>query len=210
MGAAMVPGIILAAGQSSRMGRPKALLPASPQGPTFVARLARTLLEGGTADVLVVGRGGDDALRREVDALGPGIRFVANLDADRGQLSSVIAGLNAADRPGVTAILVAPVDAPYVAPSTVAALLAHYSTSRAPVIRATYRGRHGHPVVFGRSLFDELRRADPSQGAKAVVRAHAAAIVDLDSDDAAVVHDIDAPDDRDYARMLETPSAKPT
>jgi CTP:molybdopterin cytidylyltransferase MocA len=64
--------------------------------------------------------------------------------------------------------------------------------------------------VFGRSLFDELRRADPSQGAKAVVRAHAAAIVDLDSDDAAVVHDIDAPDDRDYARMLETPSAKPT
>jgi molybdenum cofactor cytidylyltransferase len=199
----MVPAIILAAGQSSRMGRPKALLLTRPDGPTFVAQLADTLLQGGAPDVLVVGRADDADLGREVEALGPAVRLVANKNPDQGQLSSLIAGLNAADRPGVTGVLVTPVDAPLIKRSTVAALLSRFSSSRAPVVRATYRGRHGHPVIFGRGVFDALRRADPSQGAKAVVRAHSTTRIDLDTDDPAVVHDIDAPDD--YARIWEPP-----
>jgi CTP:molybdopterin cytidylyltransferase MocA len=183
------------------MKRPKALMPTQPDGPTFVAHLSRTLVQGGVVDVLVVGRLNDDALQREVDALGPSVRFVANPDPDRGQLSSVIAGLNAADKPGVTGILVAPVDAPFIAASTVAALLSQYVSTRAPIVRATYRGRHGHPVIFSRSVFDDLRHADPSQGAKAVVRAHSAMLIDLDTDDPAVVDDIDDPDD--YSKAVE-------
>ena len=60
-------------------------------------------------------------------------------------------------------------------------------------MRATYRGRHGHPVLFARGLFDELRTADPAVGAKAVVRRYAAETLDLDVDDPAVLHDIDEP-----------------
>jgi molybdenum cofactor cytidylyltransferase len=197
----MVPALVLAAGQSSRMGRPKPLLITHAEGTTFVAQLSRTLVQGGVADVLVVGRSVDDALRREVEALGPSVRFVANPDADRGQLSSVIAGLNAADRPGVTGILVTPVDAPFIAASTVAALLSYFVSSRPPIVRATYRRRHGHPVIFSRSVFEELRHADLSLGAKAVVRAHSSALVDLDIDDPAIVDDIDNPDD--YAKAME-------
>ncbi len=185
------------------MGQPKALLPVRPGGESFVRHLAATLLEGGVIDVLVVGRPDDDALRAEVENLGTRVRLVFNAHADEGQLSSVIAGLNAADRPGVHGMLVTPVDVPLVLPGTVRALLAAFASHRAPVVRATYRGRHGHPVIFGRGVFDALRRANPAIGAKAVVQAHAREMVDLEVDDPGVLHDIDGPDD--YARVFNQP-----
>lgn len=197
----MIPAVVLAAGLSLRMRRSKSLLAAAPDGTTFVARLTRTLHEAGTADVLVVGREEDEPLRREVDRLGTGYRYVVNTNADLGQLSSLIAGLNAADRPGVRGILVTPVDAPFIRSSTVAALLARFTETSATIVRATFRGRHGHPVIFGRGVFDDLRRADHAVGAKAVLRAHRAAIVDVDTSDPGVVHDIDHPEE--YERVLK-------
>ena len=199
----MIPAIVLAAGQSTRMGRSKALLPSNPGGRTFVAQIAATLQAGGAADVLVVGRDTDVALQEEVDRLGTGVRFIANQHADRGQLSSIIAGLNAADKPGVIAILVAPVDAPFIRVSTVAALLARFASTRAPIVRAIFQGRHGHPVIFGRSVFDDLRHADPAEGAKAVLRTYSGSLVDLETGDPAVIHDIDNPED--YARIVREP-----
>lgn len=185
------------------MGRSKALLPASPDGPTFVRHLSGNLLAGGVADVLVVGRPDDDALRAEVEGTGTGVRFVVNLHAEDGQLSSAIAGLNAADRPGVHAVMVTPVDTPLIQPDTVRALLATFATRQARVVRATYRGRHGHPVIFAREVFDALRHADPAIGAKAVLRAEAASLVDVEVDDPGVLHDIDEPGD--YARLFNQP-----
>jgi molybdenum cofactor cytidylyltransferase len=185
------------------MGQPKALLPIRQGGPSFVRHLAAVLLEGGVVDVLVVGRPDDVALRGEVESIGTGVRLVINAHAEAGQLSSVIAGLNAADRPGVHGMLVTPVDVPLVLPGTVRALLAAFASHRAPVVRATYLGRHGHPVIFGREVFDALRRADSAIGAKAVVQAQAHALVDLDVDDPGVLHDIDGPDD--YARVFSQP-----
>ncbi len=182
------------------MGRPKALLRVGSAGPTFVDQLKTSLLAGGVADVLVVGRPDDAALIRELETLESAIRFVPNDHADEGQLSSVLAGLNAADRPGVAGILVTPVDAPLIRPSTIKAVLAALATGHAPIVRAVYRGRHGHPVAFRRSVFDDLRRADPAIGAKAVVQAHALDRLDLEVDDPGVVHDIDSPED--YARLV--------
>jgi molybdenum cofactor cytidylyltransferase len=189
----MVPGVILAAGRSSRMGRAKALLPCGPGGETFVRRLARALHDGGVQQVLIVGRSDDEALREEVAAMPLAARFVENPGADAGQLSSVLAGLDAAAVPGTLGLLVTPVDAPLVTAATVATLLAMFSSTGAPIVRAVYRGRHGHPVVFSRDVFDGLRRADPGVGAKAVLRAHA--IVNVDVDDAGVVGDVDTPED---------------
>lgn len=186
------------------MGRSKALLPFPPTNRTFVAQIAATLLAGGVADALVIGRPDDDALRAEVEGLAAPVRFVGNPRADAGgQLSSVIAGLNAADRPGARAILVTPVDLPFITADTVAALLAAFSAGRAPIVRATHAGRHGHPVVFGRAVFDALRHADPALGAKAVLRAHP--VLDLEVSDAAVLNDIDTRED--YARAIRKASA---
>ena len=196
----MIPGVILAAGRSSRMGRPKALLALPGTGDTFVSRIVRVLLDGGVADVLVVGRPDDRPLREAIDRMAGSARFIDNPRADTGQLSSVVAGLDAADRPGVRGLLVIPVDLPLVRASSVATLLTAFSSSSHAVARATYSGRHGHPVVFRRDVFDALRRADPATGAKAVVRVHP--VLDVEVDDPGVLHDVDTPED--YAAIRET------
>ncbi len=200
----MVPALILAAGRSIRMGRPKALLPCGPGGEPFIVHLAAGLTAGGAGGLLVVGREDDEPLQRLVRTRLPGARFVVNRDADTGgQLSSLVAGLDALDDTAVTGVLMAPVDVPRVPAATVAALLAAAASTPGRIVRAVHGGRHGHPVFFPRELFDELRDADPRRGAKAVVRAHEAAIVDVEAPDAGVVEDIDTPGD--YARAFGDP-----
>ena len=191
----MIPAIVLAAGASTRMGRPKALLPAGDR--TFLRTILDTLASAGLSDIAVVIRAGHDALLAEIDGV-PGARAVVNPRADEGQLSSLIAGLDAVDAPGVTAALVTLVDVPLIQPSTVRALLSRAARSPAPILRAASRGRHGHPVVFTRAMFDALRAADPAVGAKAVMRA--VRVEDVEVDDPAVAVDVDTPED--YARLL--------
>ena len=88
-----------------------------------------------------------------------------------------------------------PVDMPLVTSDTIQRVITAFLTQRPPIARAVYHGRHGHPVLFSPQVFDELRGADPRIGAKAVVHAHADAIADVDVDDAAVLRDVDTPDD---------------
>jgi molybdenum cofactor cytidylyltransferase len=191
----MTPAIVLAAGASTRMGRPKALLDAGNR--TFIRRILDTLREAGLPEAVVVIRAGQDEIVAAVEASGFG-RTVLNPRAEEGQLSSLIAGLDAIDRPGVEAALVTLVDVPLIGPDAVRLLLARAAVSAAPVIRAVHQGRHGHPVIFTRSLFEALRRADPAVGAKAVVRA--VPIEDVETGDPGVVEDVDTPEE--YARLF--------
>ena len=197
----MIAGAILAAGRSRRMGRSKALLLA-PCGRTFVARLVHTLEAGGVDAPFVVGRSDDELLKSAVESLDSRARWVENPDADSGgQLSSVLAALHKADRPGIRALIVVPVDAPMITTETVQRLIAVFTSTGAPVVRPEYAGRHGHPVVFSRGVFDELRHADPALGAKAVVHGHGDAVVSIAVDDPGVIGDIDTPED--YEKLLE-------
>lgn len=198
----MIPAILLAGGASSRMGRPKALLPIGPHGQPFLEHVARVLLEGGVEDVIAVLGAGADAVRGAIQPERLPIRFVDNPDYRMGQLSSLLAGLRVADRPGVRAVLVTLVDVPLIAPSTVRAVLSGYrgSGGRATIVRPSRAGRHGHPVIFDRTLFDELRRASPAEGAKAVIRAHSAELLDVEVSDEGASIDIDTPED--YERFI--------
>jgi CTP:molybdopterin cytidylyltransferase MocA len=174
------------------MGTSKALLAASATE-TFVFRILTTLRQGGIPNPIVVGRTDDESLRREVERHGAG--YVVNPQADAGgQLSSLLAGLAAVDRADLRGLMAIPVDTPLVTASTIATLLAVFDATLAPVVRPRYQGTHGHPVIFSRTVFDELRRADPGAGAKAVLRAHAVAIVNVDVEDAGVVGDVDTPE----------------
>ena len=188
------------------MGRPKALLPVDGRD-TFVSRLARTLREAGVAEVVVVvaADGPVDAIRAALAAIQPAPRLARNPDPSRGQLSSLLTGLEAVDRPGVDALLMTLVDVPLVGVSTVRALLAAYARSRAPIVRPVREAdaAHGHPVVFDRSVFDALRGADPRTGAKPVVRARAAEIENVPVDDRGAFLDVDTP--ADYRRVFGRP-----
>lgn len=175
------------------MGRPKALLPFGPGGPSFLDRIVGAMREGGVADVLVIGR--PDAGDVREAALRAGARFVANERHAGGQLTSIVAAVNAVDRPGVCGVLVMPVDMPFARPASFAAVLRDFGGAPGTIARAAHGARHGHPVIFGRAFFDSLRHADPAIGAKAVLRAHPAAIRDVDLDDPGVLHDIDSQED---------------
>lgn len=196
----MVPAVVLAAGLSSRMGRTKAILPLGPRE-TFLTRILHTLHAAEVADAVVVLGHDADAVRRSLEEHGLSPRLVLNTAFQSGQFSSVVAGINAIDHPGVTGVLLCLVDVPLVSVSTVRAVLDRRRESGAPIVRPA-RGRdHGHPVLIDRALFGEIRSADPARGLKPVVRAHLSSIGDVPVDDDGAFFDIDTP--AEYASALE-------
>ena len=195
----VIPAIVLAAGRSSRMGRAKATLPAG-DGHTFLTRIVRTFLDAGVDDVIVVVGHDADAIAQSFSESGLPARFVVNREYDRGQLSSLLAGLNAIDRPGVTAVLVTLVDVPLVSAATVRAVVERYRRLRVPIVRPTSGDRHGHPLLIDRTVFAALRAADPAAGAKPVVRAHASADGDMAIDDEGAFTDIDT--EEEYRKTI--------
>jgi CTP:molybdopterin cytidylyltransferase MocA len=188
----MIPAIVLAAGASSRMGQPKALLPL--RGRSFVRTIVETLRLAGIERIVVVIRPDAAAVAAEIEAVA-GARAVVNPAPERGQLSSLLVGIDAIDGPGVDGALVTLVDVPLPGARTVTTLLERAAVSQHPIVRAVHRGRHGHPVIFKRELFEALRRADPAAGAKPVVRAHG--VDDVEVDDPGVAEDVDTPGDYD-------------
>jgi CTP:molybdopterin cytidylyltransferase MocA len=203
----LVPGLILSAGRSSRMGRSKAFLPCSPApGDTFLRRIIESMRAGGLEDVLVVGRPDDAQLIEAIEQPTTAARFIANPDHERGQLTSIVAGVNAVDHPGVRGVLIMPVDMPLVQPSTFRAVLRMFSLHPSSIVRAVCGGRHGHPVIFDRGSFGALRHADVAVGAKAVLADHRHRILDLETDDAGVLKDVDSREDYSalFGRTLDT------
>jgi molybdenum cofactor cytidylyltransferase len=195
-----VLGLILAAGQSSRMGRPKALLPLPSGGPSFVAAAIHALRAGGVQQIAVVARPEDAELEREVAQWVPAVTLLGNPHSHLGQLSSLLVGIDHAERVGAGAVMVLPVDIPLVRSGTVAALLAAFAGASKPIVRPRHGDRHGHPVLFAAALFPELRATDLSVGARAVLRRDPSRLIDVDVDDPGVLRDFDHPDD--YRRLL--------
>ena len=198
----MVTAVILAAGLSARMGRAKALLPLGRTDHSFVGHLIRTGRSAQLDPVFVVGRPGNGELAAEVAR--HGATLLLNEAADRGQLSSILIGLDAAEAAGATAILLMPVDVPLLSKDVLDAVLAAAASNEAPIVRATHAGQHGHPVLFKRAVFEELRSADPSIGARAVVRADPARVREVEVGEPGVTFDIDTPEDyrRAFGRDL--------
>ena len=194
----MVAAVILAAGRSARMGRPKALLRHVHAGDSFVGHLVRISRDSGLSPILVVARQGVEELAREAERIGA--ELVLNSDADRGQLSSIVAALDVAGAAGAEAIMVMPVDVPLLTRDVLDAMLDASHADEVAIVRATHRGRHGHPVLFKRAVFPELRSADASVGARAVVRADQRRVRDVEVDEPGVTLDIDTP--FDYARAF--------
>jgi molybdenum cofactor cytidylyltransferase len=211
----MLAAIILAAGDSTRMGRPKALLP-DPEGRPFVARLVRTFAAAGVHDIVVVTGNLHTAIADALATDRPPIMpsLVNNPQPALGQVSSLWMGLDAAEKlaspkphsgegGGIDGALVTLVDIPLVLASTVRRVIEAWTQNRAPIVRPAVGDRHGHPVLFDRSIFDALRHAPLSEGARAVVHANADRIVDVQVDDEGCLLDVDTP--ADYDAVIRKP-----
>lgn len=187
--------LVLAAGASSRMGRPKAGVRIPGTERTFLSRLITTLLDAGLPGVTVVTGAAPEATREAWTGHDPRVRFAHNEDWAEGQLRSLQCGLAAVDRPDLEAVLVALVDIPLVDVQTVRDLVAAWRRTRAPIVRPARGDEHGHPVIFGREVFAALTSADPAEGAKPVVRAYADRILNVAVADAGAFRDFDTPED---------------
>jgi len=196
----VLSAVVLSAGESQRMGSPKALLRGS-DGHTFIRRVV-DLLRPWTADLVVVTGAHHDPIAAELSTWDAATRprLIRNPDPSRGQLSSLWVGMDAVVAPATTGLLMTLVDVPNIAPATVQAVVETWRRTRAPIVRPAIGARHGHPVIFDRSVFDELRAAPLDVGAKAVVRAHAESVINIGVDDEGCLVDVDTPDD--YRRMM--------
>jgi len=193
-----VVGIVLAGGQSSRVGFPKALLPVG--GTTFLASIVANLFEAGVGEVVVVTGAHDVEIRAGHGGGWPGpLSWVQNAAHERGQLSSLTCAL-ATLAPEPDAVLVALVDQPLVRADTMAAIIERHRASGALVVRPVHAGRHGHPVLFARETFASLLATPDASGARAVVHSLGEAVVDVEVVDAGVIEDVDTV--RDYERLV--------
>jgi molybdenum cofactor cytidylyltransferase len=206
----MIYGIILAAGASSRMGQAKAAMAFGATGETVLSRVVMTLLAGGIPNLVVVAGAHMDAVRHAMPRNEPRARVIEHPGWQQGQLSSLLAGLDAIESPLLEAAMVTPVDVPLVTAATVASVLSAWRRTRAPIVRPAEPSapakaggqRHGHPVIFDRAVFGDLRSADPNIGAKAVFANHRDRIVNVEVKDPGAFEDIDTPGD--YARLIRT------
>ena len=192
-----VSAILTAAGESTRMGRPKPLLPWL--GVTLVEYQVRSLIEGGASEVIVVlGHAAGDV---SPYVKGTGVRAVLNPDYLRGRTTSIKAGLAAVD-PSVEAIVLLAVDQPRT-PAIVSRMISTHLDKDALITAPRYGGRGGHPIVFASSLRGELEAiSEETEGIRAVFRKHQDEVNEVQVDDLMVQLDLNTFDD--YERARET------
>jgi molybdenum cofactor cytidylyltransferase len=184
-----IAAVVLAAGDSRRMGQPKALL-RTPSG-TFLERVVALAQAVPLEPVrVVVGRDGP-TICAALPALAP--LCIHNPEPELGQLHSLrlaLASLPAASQ-GAAVLLV---DHPFVRAETITALVAAFHATGRPIVVPSYQGQRGHPVLFARCVWEELVRAPLEVGARAVVASEASRVLEVAVEDAGILADIDTPE----------------
>jgi nicotine blue oxidoreductase len=182
-----VAGLLLAAGGGRRYGMPKALVELD--GRLFVESSAAVLRDGGCAPVIVVLGARADEVRAKADL--SGYPVVANPQWTTGMGSSLRVGVTALPE-DVDAVAVLPVDVPGVTPAAVRRVLDHADPD--VLVRATYAGLPGHPVLIGRAHWSGVYEAAVADvGARDYLRSHA--VTGIDCSDIATGVDVDRPED---------------
>jgi molybdenum cofactor cytidylyltransferase len=187
----MIVAVILAAGESSRMGRPKALLPID--GETFIERIVGVLRKTKIGRVFVILGHNAAELSRRIEHLP--IEILINPNYKLGQLSSLQVAVRRIEQDAdCDGMLVHLVDHPYIDARLVDTMIDRFYESNKFIVVPRHGSKRGHPVIFSRRLYGELLKAPMDQGAKVVVNAHQADTLEIDTEDIGITIDIDTPE----------------
>jgi CTP:molybdopterin cytidylyltransferase MocA len=191
-----ITAIILAAGESTRIGSPKPFLTIGDK--TFVEVIVECLNTAGVHNVVVVFNHAHRNQLKEISL--PDCSCIVNTRPDLGQLYSFQLALRALPS-GTRAVLLCLVDHPCVRTETYRLLAAESAESPQKILIPTFRGRKGHPVVFPRLLFQELLHTPLGLGAHSVVQEHSDLVLLVPVRDEGVVLDIDTR--QEYLRIKD-------
>jgi len=193
---AKIAGLILSAGESSRMGSDKALL--EYEGCPFLERLISIFLRHVSPVIVVLGHHAA-AIQMAIPRR-PNLDFAINSNYRAGQLSSFQAGIRALPA-NYDAALLTLVDHPSVRDATIAAMIERFTCSKSPLVIPRFQGRRGHPVLLSRAILDEILSLPQTASAKQVIHGHMEAALQLDMDDPGVLRDVDTPADYESLKI---------
>lgn len=186
----VVSAIILAAGMSKRMGRPKMLLPWGTG--TVIQSVIASFQGAGVRDILVVTGASREAVE---DLVGESARTIFNPDYERGEmLTSIQVGLAAQQRESAAAF-VGLGDQPQIEERTIRDLLQAFANDGSSIIVPSYDRRRGHPWLVARAHWDEILRMGSSETMRQFLNQHSREIRYVESKDSSVLADLDTPDD---------------
>jgi molybdenum cofactor cytidylyltransferase len=198
----MLAAAILAAGESRRMGAPKALIPY--RGRTFVEHLLEVTRHPRVAITRIVLGAGAEKIRATLR--GQTAEIVVNPDWPNGQLSSIHAAIRSLPRDATEGLILCPVDHPLVSRELVSQLIREFDSGGKLIVLPTYEGRRGHPVIFHSTLYEELLSARPEVGARQVVWAHAGDVAEVVTDEVGVILNLN--DQATLEKALDNPDLK--
>jgi len=193
--------VILAAGDSSRMGYPKALLPM--ESDCFLTWILKAAQNAGLGrPTVVLGKTAEDILPQVREWK---IDILINREPEKGQLSSLQIAL--ASMPAETvAAMIWPVDQPLVPVNLIDNLARKFLDSSALIAYPVYGERRGHPAIIHRNLFGEFMEAPLEEGPKQIILRHQADTATLPTDEPGTVYDFDTPSDYEaaFGKKLDT------
>ena len=186
----MISVVILAAGESTRMGQPKMLLPFS--GSTIIETVVRTALASSADEVAVVLGAGADNVRGAVAHLP--VSLALNTEYRLGMLSSIQCGVRSL-RPDAGAAVIMLGDQPTIPVEVVDRVIDAWRSGGNSLVLPVMHGRRGHPLLVDLRLRDELLGLDHALGMRALVDAHESDLLEVEVDTPAVLKDVDTPED---------------
>lgn len=187
----MISAIILAAGESKRMGQPKMLLPW--ENRTVIEHVVTTFLKAGIEDIVVVTGGAHEQVERAVEQYP--VRKIHNPNYATGEmLSSIQCGIREMPEQA-QAVLIGLGDQPQVQQKSVRAIYDTYKATASSLIVPSFRRKRGHPWLVARPLWDELLTLKPHRTPRDFLNDHPDEIQYVNVDNATILADLDTPED---------------
>ena len=183
----MIVAIILSAGASTRMGSPKALLKIGEK--TFLQNIVDELPAADVSDIIIILGADYENIQSTLSWFDGNV--VINNDWQQGQLSSLIAGINFIEKNNVDGIIVCPVDHPIISAKLISEMVSAFYTSKKKIILPTHNKQRGHPIIFSKELFEEIKNAPVEIGAKSVVKKFPEEVYEIETNESGILINID-------------------